>query len=802
MLAFGIGATTAIFSIVEGVLLRPLPFPDPGRLVVLSDRLQGADVGGNGEAGVTAPDIRAYTRDTHSFTSLGGYGFAGFELSGRGEPAQVSASRITSGVIPALGVTPVLGRAFTAREEQESQQLVLLSYLTWKSRFQGDTHVLGSKILLDRKPYTVIGVMPNSFEFPLVPGQLNRTELWVPMSSSQLELTQGAASWNYGMVGRLKPGVSEIQAQSDAQRVAQDIMGAYPPFMASLRISPVVRPLQEETVEQARPLVRTLFSAVAVVLLIACVNLAGLLLVRAIRKQRERAVRQALGAPAWAILRQAFLESLLLSIGGGVLGVALAAIALKAGKSALPESLPRIAEIGLNWKVVAFALMLAIVTGIVCGLAPAFAAMRTNVNDSLKEGGRTGSAGGRHARLRSVLVVAEIAIALVLLTASGLLLLSFEKMRSTDLGFNPVNVTTAAYGLPHQQYSTQASVDAFNKELLLRLRQVPGAVSVGVTSFLPVSNNNSNETFIVEGYVPPKGAGMNLATPVQVFGDYFQAMNIPLLRGRFFTENDRAKTQLVVIVNRKFARHYWPNQDPLGKRIRIGTPELQTPWLTVIGEIADVKLNSPDQDAKEQFYQPVAQSAAAIGSLASPEDINGNGGYIAFRGSLPPERMENVLRATVRSIDRQLPLTQVQTMEHAISDSEAPRRFNTTVITAFAAAAVSLAVLGIYSVIAFSVASRVQELAIRMALGSQRSGIMQLIVVAGAKLAGIGCLIGLAGAIAASGLLRSFLFAVSPFDPLVLTLAAIAILLLALTASALPARRAASIDPVKALRAE
>lgn len=802
MLAFGIGATTAIFSIVEGVLLRPLPFPDPSQLVVLTDRLQGADIGGNGEAGVTAPDIQAYTRDTHSFTSLGGYGFTGYELSGFGEPAQVNASRLTSGVIPALGVTPLLGRAFTAREEEQGQQLAVLSYLTWKSRFRGDPQILGSKILLDRKPYLVVGVMPNNFEFPLVPGHLNRCELWVPMSSSQQELTQGAASWNFGMVGRLKPGVTAMQTQSDAERVAQEIMRSYPPFMSSLRISSLVRPLQEETIEQARPLVRTLLLAVAVVLLIACVNLAGLLLVRAIRKQRERAVRQALGAPAWAILRQAFFESILLSVSGGALGIALAAIALRVGKSALPESLPRIAEIGLNWKVIGFALLLAVVTGILCGLAPAFAALRTSVNDSLKDGGRSGSAGGRHAHLRSVLVVGEIAIALVLLSASGLLLRSFEKMRSVDLGFNPLNVTSAAYSLPHKQYPTQAAADSFNKELLLRLRQIPGAVSVGVTSFLPVSSSNSNETFIVDGYVPPKGAGMNLATPVQVIGDYFQAMNIPLLKGRFFTESDKANTQLVVIVSRKFAQHYWPNRDPLGKRIRIGTPEMQTPWLTVVGEIADVKLSSPDNDAKEQFYQPVEQAEAAIGALGSPDDINGSGGYIAFRGSLPPERMENVLRAAVRSTDRQLPLTQVQTMEHAISDSEAPRRFNTTVITAFAAAAVLLAVLGIYSVIAFSVASRVQELAIRMALGSQRSGIMGLILVSGAKLAGVGCLLGLVGAIAASGLLRSFLFAVSPFDPLVLTLAVIAVLLLALTASALPARRAASIDPMRALRSE
>jgi putative ABC transport system permease protein len=802
MLAFGIGATTAIFSIVEGVLLRPLPFPDSARLMVLTDKLLGAKLEGNGEAGTTAPDIRAYTRDTHSFVSLGGYTGAAYELSGSGEPAQINASRLTSGVLPALGVSPLLGRVFTAQEEDRGEQLAILSYATWHSRFQANPQILGSKILLDRKPYVVIGVMPDRFEFPLVPGHLNRSELWVPMSFTQVELTQGAASWNFQMVGRLKGGVTPAQAQADAERVAQEIMSGYPPFMASLHISSLVRPLQEETIEQARPLVRTLFLAVAVVLLIACANLAGLLLVRAIRQQRERALRQALGAPAWALLRSAFFESLTLSVGGGLLGILLADFALSAGKKALPESLPRIGEIGLNWTVAGFALLLAIITGLLCGLAPAFAALRTNVSETLKEGGRSGAAGGRHARLRSVLVVAEIAVALVLLTASGLLLRSFEKMRSTDLGFRPQNVTSASYSLPRKQYATQAAVDSFNREMMLRLRQVPGIVATGRTSFLPASGSNSNETFVVDGYVPPRGAAMNLATPSVVAGDYFRAMDIPLLRGRFFTEADSAKAQLVAIVNRKLVQHYWPNQDPLGKRFRIGTPEMQTPWLTVVGEIADVKLNSPDVDAKEQFYQPEEQVEASIGTLADPADLNGNGGFIVLRGALPSERMETALRAAVRSIDRQLPLTQVATMEQVISDSEAPRRFNTAVITAFAIAAVLLAVLGIYSLIAFSVASRVQEISIRMALGSQRLGIVRLVLVSGAKLAAIGCAIGVLGAVTASGLMSSFLFGVSPSDPAVLGLAAAAVLLLALAASALPAQRAASIDPIRGLRGE
>jgi predicted permease len=679
----------------------------------------------------------------------------------------------------------------------------VLSYATWKTRFNGNSQILGAKILLDRKPYIVIGVMPRNFEFPLVPGQLNRSELWVPMSFTQDELSSShAGSWNDAMVGRLKSGISATQAQSDAERVAQEIMRNYPAMIASLHISAVVRPLHEETVEQTRPLIRTLFLAVAVVLLIACVNLAGLMLVRAIRRQREIAVRLALGARAWALLRQAILESLVLSVSGGLLGLALAGLALKVGRSLLPESLPRINEISLNWSVVGFALLLAVVTGLVCGLAPAFAALRTNVNGTLKEGGRSGTTGGSHARLRSALVVAEIAIALVLLAASGLLLRSFEKMRSVDLGFRPEHVAIAAYSLPQKQYSTQPAVNAFNDELLRRLKQLPGVEAVSLTGTLPATGSGGSQTFVVQGYVPLKGVAMNLATPAQVIGDYFRTMGIPLLRGRTFTEADKASAQLVVIVNHKLAQHYWPGQDPIGKRMRLGTPESPTPWLTIVGEVADVKLSSPDDPTKEQFFGPVDQAEEEIGSFASPSDLNGNGGYIVLRSALPPEQMESALRSTVRAIDPQLPLTQVQTMEQAVSDSEAPRRFNTVLITGFACAAVLLAVLGIYSVIAFSVASRVQEMAIRMALGAQRTGIIRLILESGVKLAAVGCVLGLGGAAAASTLLRSLLFGVSPFDPLVLTLAAVGVLALALIASTLPAFRAASIDPMQALRGE
>ena len=388
-LAFGIGATTAIFSIVEGVLLRPLPFAEPDRLVTLGDRLEGVNYGGDSPY-VTAPGVRTYMRDTHAFVNLGGYQTSAYELSGLGSGAdqsadQVNAARLTGSIFPTLGVSPLIGRVFTEQEDEHREQVVVLSYQTWRSRFDGDPQVLGRKILLDRKPYEIIGVMPREFEFPLVPGQLNRSELWVPMSFGQAELIQGAGNWGYRMVGRLKSGVTAVQAQQEANRAAQEIMNNFPPALSSRRIHPAVRSLEEDTVAEARPLVRMLFLAVLVVLFMGCANLAGLLLVRMIRRRREVSVRLALGASGAAVLRQYLVESLVLSMGGGVLGLALAAVALRLGVGFLPETLPRVSSISLDWRVAVFALGLAVVTGVLCGLMPALAAARTGVNEALKE---------------------------------------------------------------------------------------------------------------------------------------------------------------------------------------------------------------------------------------------------------------------------------------------------------------------------------------------------------------------------------------------------------------------------------
>jgi predicted permease len=802
MLALGIGASTAIFSVVDGVLMRPLPFPEANRLVTLGDQVAGTNWGEEDQGPVSRPEVVIYARDTHSFAALGGYLYTSYELSGVSTPDTILASRMTPSVFAALGVAPLIGRIFTEREDQQKQHVAVLSYETWKTRFNGNPNVPGTKIYLEREPYIVIGVMPRSFDFPFTGGHLERVELWVPMSFSAKELSpENEANWRPYMVGRLKAGETVVQAEDDANRVAQQIMHNYPPDIANFRIHAVVYPLQQITVHEARPLLRMLFLAVTVVLLIACANFAGLLLVRAIRRQHESGIRLALGAPALVLLRQSIAESLVLSVTGALIGIALAAVAISEGRNLLPDTLPLVDRITLNWTVVGFALMLAVLTGVLCGLAPGFAALRSNVNEQMKKGGRSGSESGTHARLRSALVVLEIAVALVLLASSGLLLRSFRKMAEVNLGFQPDQVTTAEYSLPKQQYSTQARVDTFNRELMLRLRQLPRLQDVALTSTIPATNGDVIWDFVAEGYVDPRGPDQTHASPSRVSGDFFKAMGIPLLRGRYFIDDDNANGELVAIVNREFAEHYWPHQNPIGKHLRRGALKNNTPWITVVGEVADVKLGAPDQDAQEQFYEPIAQLDKAIGPYAQPGDVWGNKGYIVVRSALPPDQTENSIRNVVRQLDPQLPLAQA-TMGEVVAQSEGQRRFNTVIISAFALAAVLLAGLGIYSIMAFSVASRVQEMAIRIALGSQRSHILRLVLASGLQLAAVGCVLGLAGALAASKFLRAFLFELSPFDPAALAIATLAVFALALTASALPARRASAVAPIRALRGE
>ncbi len=795
VLALGIGATTAIFSLVEGILLKPLPFSNPDRLVLLGDHL-----GAGPNTPVTAREIGTYSNAANAFSSLGGYITTSYELSGGATPEEIHAARFTAGVFPTLCVRPIIGRVFTQEEEDGHQPLAVISYALWLNRYQSDPRVLGSSIDLDRRSYTIIGVMPRSFEFPLQPGHLDQVQLWVPMSFTPDELSdQSAGFWGYNIVARLKNGVTLAQAAKDADRVAQQIMRSFPVSMSAIHIRGDVTLLHESAVAEVRSLLRTLFVAVAIVLLIACVNVAGLLLVRAIRRRREYAVRLALGARASAIVRESVLEGLLLSLAGGLLGLAFAATAIRTALHLLPESMPRVGSIAMDASVVAFALLLALATGALCSFAPAFAALHTNLTESLKEGATTGTAASSHSWLRSALVVSEIAIALILLAATGAFLRSFQKMRAVDPGFRPDHVLVAGYQLPLNQYSTDASIDTFNRAVVDRIAGKPGIVAVGITNFLPASGLYRGAAYTIEG-MPEDSWKLQFSMFATIYGDYFRAMGVALLDGRYFTQEDRPNAPLVVIVNQSMAKHSWPGQRAIGKRMHVGNPHKGLPWATVVGVVADTKIGSRDEPSSDQWYFPAQQPAILYGS-ASDGKLNGPvDGYITLRSALPPERMTQTLRSAVAEIDPLLALQQVQPMTEVISNVEAPRRFNTHLITTFAVGALLLAATGIYAVMAFSVSVRSREIAIRMAMGAQRTGIARLVLVSAAKLAILGCGLGLFGSLAISRLIKSFLFNVSPTDPFVFLAAVMTMMLMALLASALPAARAASVDPMDTLR--
>ena len=796
-LALGIGATTAVFSLIEGVLLRPFPFADPERLVVLGDHI-GAGVG----TPVSARELHVYSDATTAFSSMGSYAQTGYELSGGESPETIPAARLSAGVFPTLGIHPELGRVFSRHEDEGHQPVAVISDALWQDRYHRDPHILGTAIQLDRKAYTIIGVMPRTFEFPVDTTRLDQPQLWVPISFTADELSDASAGhFGYHIIARLKDGVSISAAAQDAERASHEVMRNYPATMSSIRIRGDVTPLREYVVGQVRPALRGLLAAVAVVLLIGCVNVAVLMLVRAIRRRRDSAVRLALGARGSSIVRESVLEGLILSIIGAVCGVGIAALALRLSLHFLSDSLPRVNSVAIDGRVALFAFALAVLTGILSSLAPAFAAVQANITDALRDSSRAGSTGRQHAWLRSLLIAAEIAIALVLLTTCGAFLRSYQKMLAVDPGFRADHVLVAGFQLPIDQYRTYTAADNFNREVMDRLASKPGIVAVGISSMVPGSGNYGRGAYTIEGQ-PVEGWKLQWAVFATISGDYFKSLGIPLIQGRTFTPADRADAPLVAIINQSMAKRCWPGQNPIGKRMHVGNPHKGLPWATIVGVVADAKVAAPDSPSEDQWYVPNEQPATLYGAADPAANlVVPAGGFITLRSTLPPEQMIQTLRETVASIDPLLPLRQVQSMTQVVSDVEAPRRFNTDLITVFALGALVLAVTGIYAVVAFSISIRAQEIAIRMALGAQRGSIARLVLFSGAKLALAGCAIGLIGSYAASRLVGNFLFAVSPTDPLIYVASALIMIAVALLASALPATRAASSDPVKALRA-
>jgi predicted permease len=794
-LALGIGATTAIFSLVEAILLRPLPFASPDRLVML-----GEHIGGSPRTAVTARDIGSYTRQSRAFSSLGGFATFSYELSGSETPEQIEAGRFNASVFTTLGVQPELGRVFTGQEEDAHQLVAVISYRLWLNRFHRDPHILGTSIVLDRKTYSIIGVMPRGFEFPLGRGTLHPIQLWVPLSFTPEQLSErDAGNFRYQMVARLKDGVTIREAAEDADRASRQIMQNYPATMSAIHIRGDVSRLRDFFMADMRPVLRTLFLAVCTVLLVACVNVAGLLLVRSIGRRRDFAVRLALGARSSAIVRESIFEGLLLSGGGALLGLVFVAVAVRSAPHILPQSMPRIEAIAVDPVVAGFAVLLAVATGALCSLAPALSALRTNLTDSLKEGSKTASGASSHAWLRSAFVVVEIAAALVLLNTCGALIRSYDKMLAVDPGFRPDHVLVAGFQLPLGQYATAASAYAFNRAVLEKLDGRPGVVAAGIGSTIPASGLIGGAAYTVEG-VPENQWKLKFAMFFVVDGDYFRAMGIPLLDGRTFTPDDRAGMPLVIVVNESMAKHCWPGQRAIGRRMHVGNPKKDSPWATVVGVVADTKGAGRDEPGTDQWYVPQQQPTTLYGNDYKETLTGSSGGFIVIRSTFPPEQMTGTLRSTVAEIDPRLALDSIQPMSEVIANVEAPRRFNTDLISAFALGALLLAVTGIYAVVAFSVSIRTQEIAIRLALGARRANIARLVLVSGVRLGLMGCGLGVLGSWGAARLVQSFLFGVTATDPFIYLISIIIILIMVLAASALPAARAASSDPIDALR--
>lgn len=794
-LAFGIGACSTVFSLIEGILLRPLPFRSPARLVQLGEHL-----GNNPGIGVTARDIDVYSKATSAFSSVGGSTGTTFELTGGSVPQIVSAARLTYGVFPTLGVEPLIGRTFTQQEDLAHIPVAILSYALWTDRYHRDPHILGSSIELDRKVYTIIGVMPRNFEFPIQVGRLNQAQLWVPMSLIPEELSEQAAGvWGFQMVARMKDGMTVREAKEDANRVSQEIMRSYPATMSNIQIRGDAKPLSEIVTGNVAALLRILFIAASVVLLIACTNVAILMLVRAIRNHRDHAVRLALGAGSGTILRETVVEGTLLSVAGGVIGLAGAGIAIRVALHLWADEIPRADSISIDAAVALFTFGVALLTGLASSVAPSFVALRTNLMLSLKNA--TGVGTRSHARLRSALAITEIAIALLLLTVAGAFLRSYQKMLAVDPGFRPEHVLVAGYELPATKYPTDETIEAFNRTVIERLSSKPGITTAGIGNTLPSSGDSGMAAYTVEGE-RSDGWKLKSAGFGAIYGNYFATLGIPLLAGRTFTQNDRPNSPLVVVISQSMARHSWPGESVIGKRIHVGNPKKGLPWATVVGVVGNTRIGPRDQEGNDQWYYPAQQPAILHGFQLSGVRIVPAGGFIVLRSTLLPEQMIGVLQESVRRIDPLLALDQVQSMSNVQSRTESPRRLMTELIGGFALSAILLSVTGIYAVMSFAVSQRTQEIAIRMALGARRNNVTKLILHYGTWMALAGCGIGIVGSLAAARYVQSFLFEVTAADPWVYFVCVVLMVLFAIVASIVPAARAASVDPVAAMRCD
>ncbi len=779
-LALGIGANTAMFSVLNAVLLRPLPFRDPGRLVTLWTAFPAVGVHEDRTSTLNVEDI---SRESRSFEDVAIADPVSTNLTGGMEATRVSAAAASANLFPLLGVAPAIGRTYTADEEQRRERLVVLSFGLWQRQFGGALDVVHQTIEIDGAAATIVGVMPADFAFPD-----KHAQFWFPstiLPSWDSRLAQRDEN-DWLVIARLRDGVSVQQARTELSAVSSRLAASYPKENRGIEFRAVPL-LDQMTGEQTPVTLLVLFAAVGCVLLIACFNVANLLLARSSGRSREIALRTALGASRPRLIRQLLVESTVLASLAGLLGLVFAQLSVELVKSMGPGSIPRLDEANLDWHVLLFTAAVSIGVGVLFGLAPALRISQTSPAEALRGGtGRTtGGGGGLPARrMLSALVVAEFAVAVLLLSGAGLLIRSLRQVQKVDPGYDPENVLLLSVSSPRTE-TPERRIVLFD-EVLRQIRAQPGVVNAGAISDFFIGINIEN-ALTIEGQ--PQGNGRGQVREENVNGNFFETMHVPLVRGRLFTADDNASAAPVAVINEAMARRYWPNEDPLGKRVKLGAPESPAPWLTVAGVVGDMHRRSLEDEPIPQIFRPFQQGTD-------------RGMQIAVRVSGDPTSMAATLRAAVQSVDPRLPVYGVASLDRLLGASLAQRRFQTWLLSLFSAAALLLAAIGIYGVLGYSVAQRTQEFGIRMALGAPAGRVVGAVVKQGLGLAAGGLAIGLAGAALVSRALSSLLFGVHPNDAL--TFGAVLVVLASVAALAcyLPARRVTRIDPVIALRNE
>jgi putative ABC transport system permease protein len=781
-LALGIGANAAIFTVVNGVLLQPLPYPHPDRLMMVwtHNPRQGfdKDVG-------TYPNFDDWRRASQSFERMSGYFGASVTLTGSGDPAQIRGARVTHEFFETMGVVPLRGRAFSSANGQAGgERVVIVAQGLWTRRFGADASIIGRRIVLNGVPHEVIGVMPASFTHPA------DAELWMPLAPvGQFEELFGArGSYWLTIVGRLKPGVTRAAAQSEMDGIAARLEKAYP---SNAGIGIRLVSMHEELVGDVKRPLFILLGAVCFVLLIACANVANLLLTRAASRQRELAIRAALGADRMRLVRQLLTESVVLGLLGGAAGLLLASVSTDLLQTLAPAELPRLSDIAVDRRVLAYAAAASVFTSLVFGLVPALHSSRRDSTAHLKEGGRTGTDGRHGSRLRAALAVGELAIALVLLVGAGLLIRSLIALNREDPGFATRGVLALRLRLPAATYGEPARITSFFEQLVERLDALPGVESAGAGSSLLLSRLPASASINIEGRPPLPAEARNIPVPYDsVTPEYFSTLQIALRRGRMFTLADGPQSQPVVMVNEAFVRRFFPGEDPLGRRVTFDNPSRPgATWQTIVGVVADTKRGGFEREPWAETYFPMRQS---------PD----SDALVLLRTNGDPLTLVAAAQAAVWSIDRNQAIASIRTVPELLAQRELNRRFTTLLLGVFASVALVLAIIGTFGVIAHATAQRTQEIGIRLALGADRRTILRMVLAGGLRIAGAGLAIGVAGALALTHVLSGLLFGVSARDPLTFVVVPGALLVVALAACWIPARRAMRVEPVVALRGE